>query len=51
MRKIFVLIATVLLGIAVAGFVGQFQNTIGGITAETNNEIEDQLTSSSGIIF
>lgn len=51
MKQIIVMVSMVLLGIAIAAFVGQFKDTAANITEVTNNEIESQLTSSSGINF
>jgi len=50
-KQIIVMVAMVLLGIAIAGFIGGFKDTAENITEKTNNQIESQLTSSSGIGF
>lgn len=40
MKQIIVMVAMVVLGIAIAGFIGQYKGTIENITTETNKKIK-----------
>lgn len=40
MKQIIVMVAMVVLGIAIAGFIGQYKSTIEKMTTNTNKKIE-----------
>lgn len=49
MKQIIVLIAMIILGIALAGFIGNFKSTVGDVTNKTNDMLKTELTSIGGI--
>jgi len=46
MKQIIVMIAMIMLGIAIAGFVGDFKSSADSISDSTNDRVERFITSS-----
>ena len=46
MKQIIVMIAMIMLGIAIAGFVGQFKTSADNISHSTNDRVNSFITSS-----